>query len=73
LPPHFHAEKPGHWQVKVHFMRACSAMCEVVYASARPPTRAALKKLTEPAEAHQWELLQEWEMKVNVKAPGPER
>jgi hypothetical protein len=71
LPPHFHAEKPGDWEVKVHFMRERSSMWEVVYNRPRHPTKGELKNLLKQAEAHRADLLREWETKVNVKTPGP--
>jgi hypothetical protein len=74
LPPHFHAEKCGDWQVKVHFMRARSEMVEVVYTRRpRHPTKGELRALLKQAEAHRLALFEEWEANVNVKSPGPSR
>jgi hypothetical protein len=67
LPPHFHAEKLGDWEVKVHFRRERAEMLEVVYGKPRP---REVKKLQEQAEVHRVELLREWETKVSVKTPG---
>lgn len=71
LPPHFHAEKPGDWAVRVHFLRDPSVMCEVVYTRRpRRPTKKELKALVTRAEANREQLLQEWERKVSVQDPG---
>lgn len=74
LPPHFHAERLGDWQIKVHFMRVQSEMVEVVY-TARPrhPTKGELKELLLQAETHRVALLKEFDRKVNVKGPGSKR
>ena len=74
LPPHFHAERLGDWEVKVHFMRDRSEMVEVVY-TARPrhPSKRELRTLLEQSETHRVALLEEFEAKVNIKGPGAER
>ena len=70
LPPHFHAEKSGDWEVRVHFLRARGAMVEVLWARRKPPTNRTLKRLLDLTERYRYELLQEWERKVNRSAPG---
>ena len=59
-PPHFHAKRTGEWEVKVHFMRTPKEMIEFVWAEKRPAGRA-LKELTQLAEKHRVELLEQWE------------
>lgn len=74
LPPHFHAERAGDWEVKVHFMRDRSEMIEVVYTCrSGHPTKKELKALLERSERHRVSLLEEFEAKVNVKGPGTKR
>ena len=74
LPRHFHAEKAGHWEVRVFFLRVPAEMFEVVwpkFGSAGPGKRE-LRSLGDLAEAHRVALLDEWRRKVMVKDPGPE-
>jgi uncharacterized membrane protein YbhN (UPF0104 family) len=74
LPPHFHAENAGKWEVRVFFMRAPSEMFKVVWTTMRGrPKKSDLKALGQIAELHRLDLLEEWHAKVNVRAPGPER
>ena len=73
-PPHFHVEKPGEWEVIVRFLRARSEMCEVRWSSRQgAPSKADLGAIAKTAEAHRRALLVEWETKVRVSDPGPER
>jgi hypothetical protein len=74
LPPHFHAEKAGEWEVRVMFMREPDEMIEVVVSfKANKPSKGDLKDLKAKAEEHRAALLVEWEAKVLVSDPGPER
>ena len=74
LPPHFHAEKRGKWEVRVRFMREPEEMIDVVYSESQGrPSRSDLKELRRLAERHRAALLEEWEAKVGVKDPGPDR
>lgn len=71
MPPHFHAEKPGEWEVRVFFLRNRSAMLEVKYSfRTNRPSKTDVKQLTALAEAHRVALLAEWEKKVSVKGRG---
>jgi hypothetical protein len=73
-PPHFHAEKPGEWEVRVRFLRDRSEMFETVWTRKRgAPSSSDLKDLAKATEDHRGALLAEWETKVPVKTPGPER
>lgn len=65
LPPHFHVERGGEWQVRVYFMRVPEKMVDVVYSfRARRPSKADLKTLKQKAHQHRMRLLAEWEEKV---------
>jgi len=73
-PPHFHAEKPGHWQIRVCFLRDAAEMFETVWPKfgSGGPSKAELRLLGKQVEEHRHELLGEWERKVIVNGPGPE-
>ena len=71
--PHFHAEKPGAWEIVVRFLRERKEMVEVQWSKKKnAPRRAELKSLLDAVEAHREQLLEEWEEKVRVKDPGEE-
>lgn len=70
LPPHFHARKAGHWEIRVHFLE-CTAG-NLVFTMKWPrrtsgPDRRERQELLDAALAHRAELLREWEAKVIVK------
>lgn len=69
-PPHFHAEKPGVWHVRVRFLRDRSEMFDVEWGK---PRAKELREIAALCERNREALLSEWEAKVNVEAPGPER
>jgi hypothetical protein len=68
MPPHFHAEKPGHWEVRVRFRRDPSEMIEFI--TKKRPRASELKELKRLAELHRIALLAEWDAKVSITAPG---
>ncbi len=72
LPPHFHAEQAGDWEVRVMFLRETSAMVEVRWESKSPKAKT-LRELCGMAEDHRQQLLEEWHHKVAVSEPGPQR
>lgn len=74
MPPHFHAERPGEWEVRVYFLRDRADMSETRWTT-RPgrPSQGDLRRLAGLAEANRAALVTEWEQKVNVKTPGGER
>lgn len=72
LPPHFHAEQPGDWEVRVLFLRDPTEMIEVRWQNRRPRA-ATLRALCRAAEEHRQQLLEEWDEKVAVSEPGPNR
>jgi hypothetical protein len=78
LPPHFHVEKAGDWEIKVHFMRHPDEMLETVWPKnpkrkGNQPRPGELRAITGKAEEHRAELLEEWQRGVHVKDPGPAR
>lgn len=70
-PPHFHAEKIGAWEARVFFLRDPIEMVELKWGE--QPKPADLKMLKTLAVEHRVQLLEEWEQKVVVKDPGPDR
>jgi hypothetical protein len=68
MPPHFHAEKPEHWEVRVRFRRDPSEMIEFI--TKKRPRASELKELKRLAELHRIALLAEWDAKVSITAPG---
>jgi len=70
-PPHFHAEKTAAWEVRVFFMRDPTEMVELIWGD--EPKAADFKTLRKLTAAHRVQLLEEWEQKVVVKDPGPDR
>jgi hypothetical protein len=70
-PPHFHAEKTDAWEVRTYFLRDPSEMIAQVWGD--EPKAADLKKIRNAAERHRVQLLEEWEQKVVVNDPGPDR
>ena len=44
LAPHFHAERPGEWEVRVFFLKDEASMVEIKWAL-KAPSKKELKKL----------------------------
>lgn len=70
-PPHFHAEKADRWEVSVRFLMEAADMITVEWGDG--PSGKERKALIRLAEEYRFELLVEWERKVNPRDPGPER
>jgi Domain of unknown function (DUF4160) len=64
LPPHFHAKRRGHWEVRVFFLEGSSKMFEVIWLRGREVPRADIRLLKENVTAKRVEILEEWERKV---------
>lgn len=71
MPPHFHAEKPGRWEIRVRFLRTRSQMIEFI--TKNKPRASELKELKRLVEVHRVALLAEWEAKVSISEPGADR
>ncbi len=63
-PPHFNAKRKGKWEVRVFFMKRKAEMIEQTKWSGRI-SQADRKALSDMAEQHRENLLEEWEQKVN--------
>jgi len=70
LPPHFHAERTGEWEVRVYFLKQGGEMVRVKWPKNRRrwPSANELKPLLEAVENHRPQLLEEWQLKVSVGA-----
>jgi hypothetical protein len=68
LPPHFHARKPGRWEVRVYILECTPARLSFTAKWPRlggaGPRRRARRALLEATLEHRVELLLEWEQKV---------
>jgi hypothetical protein len=67
LPPHFHARKPGKWEIRVFILECVEG--RLAYTVKWPRHGARLsgrdrRKLLAETLAHRAELLAEWEQKV---------
>lgn len=69
LPPHLHARKAGHWEVRVYILE--TTLDELAYESKWPPAASlparVAKALREEVVKNRAALLSEWESKVLVK------
>jgi hypothetical protein len=67
LPPHFHARRPGEWEVRVFFLLCTGTHLEVSVRwrdRKRSIGRQHLEALRGAAVQFRDQLLQEWEVKV---------
>jgi hypothetical protein len=65
-PPHFHAKRKGEWEVKIHFLQGPARMFELVWAAKKKQmSKVDRDLLQEMVEQHRFEILGEWEQKVN--------
>ncbi len=70
IPPHFHAEKAGEWEVRVHFLLARDEMFELKWArNHRGPSSSELRKIERAVVPNRDRLLIEWTQKVAGKSP----
>jgi len=65
-PPHFHAKRRGEWEYRVSFLLAPGEMLELVWSRKRAQMSKADRQLLEQmVEQHRFEILREWQEKVN--------
>ena len=65
-PPHFHAKRKGEWEMRILFLQGPEEMFELVWtAKKKQMSKADREALHEMVEVHRFELLREWEQKVN--------
>ena len=67
LPPHFHARKPGCWEVRVFLLTCSEGHLDFKKKWGTDPGRRERKALLQETLLHRVELLQEWEQKVLTK------
>jgi hypothetical protein len=70
LPPHFHARRPGQWEIRVFFLQCVEG--QLVFTMKWPRHGARIsgkdqRALLTESLAHRAELLAEWEEKVVTK------
>jgi Domain of unknown function (DUF4160) len=68
-PPHFHAKRRGEWEYKVNFLQAVDEMLVLVWSEKKMQmSKADRERLQELVEENRFEILREWEQKVNRHA-----
>lgn len=66
-PPHFHAKRRGEWEYKVNFMLPPGEMFELVWSKKKAQmSKGDRQLLAQMVEQHRFEILREWEEKVNL-------
>jgi hypothetical protein len=64
-PPHFHAKRSGEWEYRVKFLLGEGDMFELVRTTKKAQmSKADRELLRTKVEAHRFEILREWEQKV---------
>ena len=64
-PPHFHAERPGEWELRVFFLAPEEEMFEVVYAiGRRGPPSGTKRRISRMVATHRIDLIAEWTVKT---------
>ena len=70
-PPHFHTEKSGEWEIRVHFMLDDHEMFETIWTARKGrPSKGDLRELVAAVRDHRPQLLEEWQDKVNAERDG---
>jgi len=65
-PPHFHAKRRGEWEYKVNFLLPTDEMFQLVGSTKKSQMSKGDRQLLEQmVEEHRFEILREWEEKVN--------
>ena len=67
LPPHFHARKPGKWEIRVFIMNSHEDHLDYDLKwprSGSGPRGSERARILEATLSHRLELLKEWEAKV---------
>jgi hypothetical protein len=65
-PPHFPVKRKGEWEYRVNFLQAVDEMLELIWTAKKAQmSRADRKLLAKMVDEHRFELLREWEEKVN--------
>jgi len=72
LPPHFHARRPGEWEIRVYFLVSGSKLAYDLKWSVKKrgiPTSMA-EALNAAVDANRAQVLREWEAKVSAGREG---
>jgi hypothetical protein len=66
-PPHFHVKRKGEWEYRVNFLRTAGGMFEVIWSRKKAQMSKSDRQLLEQMiEQHRFEILREWEEKMNM-------
>ncbi len=63
-PPHFHARRPGEWEIRVFFLTCTIRDLRFEIKWGRGPGRTYRRELLARVEEYRDRLLEEWECKV---------
>jgi hypothetical protein len=64
LPPHFHANKPGEWEIRIYFLRCSEGGLDFDVKWGDGPTGRLQRELLTMVLANRTALFAEWEQKV---------
>jgi hypothetical protein len=73
LPPHFHARRPGEWEIRVFFLLCTEERLEYTVKwkhVRRSIRRQDIEQLREAVVRNRVGLLEEWTAKVSVREVG---
>lgn len=65
-PPHFHAQRPGEWELKVNFMESSAAKMFTLVKGNKVPS-AYTKLLEKLVVENRLGIFKEWERSVHLK------
>ena len=63
-PPHFHARRPGDWEIRVYFLSCTENALDFDMKWGREAPRTYIQALLHRVATQRAELLEEWERKV---------
>jgi hypothetical protein len=65
-PPHLHAKRKGEWEYRINFLEGRNDMFQLIRSTKKARmSRADRNQLQEMIDEHRFEILWEWEEKVN--------
>jgi hypothetical protein len=64
LPPHFHLEKRGKWEIRVYFLLSGKKMFDVKWG--KGPTGSEKNFIEKKLQSVRSKLLEEWSVKVST-------
>lgn len=72
LPPHFHARRPGEWEIRVYFLVSGAKLAyDLKWSRKKSGVPASMAEALKAAvNANRAQLLREWEAKVSSGTEG---